>query len=271
LREIEKRLRSFRMKCAETAKVLSWERQAAMAARIVDRIRMGLKVPAPWAERGHVDNGKWSPWSAAFMTVLDLMAHDRQSHVRVHSDFDFTCDVVLLPGGRRVLAMLFTQQKALQELWEKQSWVEPYPYWDNTDPPEGMSYAQWNRRGAEWDRAVWNQDIPSLSGLTAECVPTSLPMPKVVDIMDHQPTLAQRAKAVALDMVDGECTLEHGGQPVNWEVASQWMRTKGVRRIERAVKEARKKLRKRLTVGDLQRRYGPEVVEPKVPDVDLPL
>jgi len=40
----------------------------------------------------------------------------------------------------------------------KDGMTEPYEYWNNTDPPEGMPQAEWDRRGRVWDAITDNWD-----------------------------------------------------------------------------------------------------------------
>lgn len=51
-----------------------------------------------------------------------------------------------------LLVYYIAHLRDLEKLWEAIEGVESYPYWDNTDPPDDMTWRQWKARGDEWDR-----------------------------------------------------------------------------------------------------------------------
>lgn len=46
--------------------------------------------------------------------------------------------------------------------------VESVGYWNNTDPPEGISYEEWDIRCQIWNKALNNFEPPSECGFTFE-------------------------------------------------------------------------------------------------------
>jgi hypothetical protein len=81
---------------------------------------------------------------------------------------DFAVDVTLLPDihSGDLYALLFTERQAYRDVWESLSWVTPYPYWDSTDRPDGVSASEWARRAAAWDRVLPSSTAPATAGLS---------------------------------------------------------------------------------------------------------
>lgn len=74
-------------------------------------------------------------------------------------------EVVFLsdPADGRRYAVSFGNSELINH-WESLDWVEPWPYWNDTDPEEGCSRSDWDQRRAVWDR-VLGDDPPADVGL----------------------------------------------------------------------------------------------------------
>lgn len=91
-------------------------------------------------------------------------------------DFDFSFSFTVHVIREKVMAMLFTEQEALREFWEKLECTEEYVYYNNTDRPQGINADEWETRKNDWDAAL-NRDtamIPSLNGFCVECYHPSM-------------------------------------------------------------------------------------------------
>lgn len=80
---------------------------------------------------------------------------------------DLGCDIVFChdPSDDDWLyALVYTQHHRYEVLLGDVGFVE-YGYWDNTDPPDGLDDAEWERRRDRWDRLIGN-DPPAVRGLT---------------------------------------------------------------------------------------------------------
>jgi hypothetical protein len=92
--------------------------------------------------------------------------------------FDLSCSVVITKamekggrGGRgRRLALFYAERKEMRDMWEANPHVKPWPYWDNTDWPKGMTREKWNYRGKKWEEAIGDRP-PDQAGLTNILVP----------------------------------------------------------------------------------------------------
>lgn len=85
----------------------------------------------------------------------------------VDMDFSFTVH----PHGDEFYGIVFCERNEWNKEFMDLEWVEPFPYWDNTDPPEGISEEDWDERGCLWDSLI-PSGIPARHGFTADCEDT---------------------------------------------------------------------------------------------------
>lgn len=87
-------------------------------------------------------------------------------------DVDMEFTLCILPTRKQIFGIVYTEQRDLLKMWLAQKEIVSYPYWDNTDPIEGLSWEEWRARGEEWDSALKEfHGIPALNGFVAECEP----------------------------------------------------------------------------------------------------
>ena len=79
-------------------------------------------------------------------------------------EYDFQFSAILIGGKDKTYVTIYCERKEYEHVWESMKGVIPYPYWDNTDHPEELTYRQWKARGREWDKALGNSG-PGLVGL----------------------------------------------------------------------------------------------------------
>lgn len=87
---------------------------------------------------------------------------------RVPAALDLAMSVAFVSdpaGGDWTYALLYCDAGELAAVWESTAGVEPWPYWDNADSPDGLSEHQWSERGAAWDRAL-GRCSPAEVGIT---------------------------------------------------------------------------------------------------------
>lgn len=68
-------------------------------------------------------------------------------------------------------ATICTEQDAYQDAWENVTGAEPFPYWDNADPDDGMTDEEWAARGALWARVLPGYTAPARIGACWEFRP----------------------------------------------------------------------------------------------------
>lgn len=79
-------------------------------------------------------------------------------------DFQFT--VAFIGSKTKTYAVLYTERSEYRKIWEEMKGVKYYPYWNNTDPLEGVTWGQWKKRGREWDKVLKGFSGPGLVGVT---------------------------------------------------------------------------------------------------------
>lgn len=137
-------------------------------------------------------------YSPLTMAQFIIRRHQQKIKETMERDpsFDFDCSMALIPGKRKIYMLFYAEDEAYWEMLKTFQEVKEYPYWNNTDPPDGMSWSRWQRRGAEWDRAlsVHHSEIPSLCGFSVDLVLPGFIMPDGAQILASIPTLEQRVK-----------------------------------------------------------------------------
>lgn len=105
-----------------------------------------------------------------FFYIDDLIKRDSNSDSIFESDFDFKCEIKLLPIRDKTLFILYTQhseykkilggydEEGVEKCSEKYPQISPYPFYNNCDAPEHLSDEEWKSREAEWNRALRNKE-----------------------------------------------------------------------------------------------------------------
>lgn len=119
----------------------------------------------------------------------------------------------LFPDRGQTLAILYAP-KEVRAPWDALSVngtpiVEEYGYWNNVDLPDGMTASRWETRRKRWSRVlrfdephVWG--IPSQSALTVtgDFLGGYISAEDVLDLQDDPEIHAERAKKMALLLID---------------------------------------------------------------------
>lgn len=106
----------------------------------------------------------WGAW----VDLLDE-ARDASRQGRRHfADAEATMTVFHHHTGLYVL--LFSQMGAIQKAFEETAGVEPFFYWNNTDPLAAFTQEQWDERGAFWDELLGESGVPADNGLSVTLV-----------------------------------------------------------------------------------------------------
>lgn len=142
------------------------------------------------------------------------IAHDemrrRQKEVRTTGyrdpEVDFDFKLAVMPYGERVYGIVFCEQREWQSAFYGQTWVEHWPYWDNTDEPEGVSRRQWANRGKVWDTILAGDewDRPVGCGFSYDFEPPPR-WPDADDVLAFVPSHADRVERFAgMRVMDAE-------------------------------------------------------------------
>lgn len=89
-------------------------------------------------------------------------------------DTEFSLSI--LPSGRNMLGIVYTEQRPWLEAFYAHPGVEEYGYWDNTDGLEDVSEQAWEGRRRAWD--VLKDGPVSMQSFSIELVNPNGPLPK---------------------------------------------------------------------------------------------
>ncbi|WP_209949147.1 hypothetical protein [Paenibacillus sp. 1182] len=118
-------------------------------------------------------------------------------------EVDYDCKACFIPLEDKIVALFYSEQKELKQLWEDCEEVSYYGYWDNVDPDELCLEAEWKNRAKDWEHALQGSGYPFENGLFAEFVcgfPGRMAIP-IEDVMVKIPTLEDRARRIAEERV----------------------------------------------------------------------
>lgn len=205
-----------------------------------------------------------SPASFAIELIREKYLKTKREGIREPA-YDWEFEVCFLPCKGRTLALLYVEQKAYYQYWEKLPFVKDYHYQNQTDKPKNVGRQEWEKRGEDWDEAL-KCCLPGSNGLSMIMFGDhSLPFPDFEEVLKVLPTLKQRAARLAKRLVfDGRYSLEiqrlglrnapwHEFSHVLWET-SDWIRTPdGKKELMAAAKEFRGIIPEAITEDDLWR------------------
>lgn len=102
-------------------------------------------------------------------TLISRTRRELAASSRRNFGLDLTAQVQFLrdPVTGRTHLLLFTELDDYVRAFESLDGLEPYAYWDNTDPDPAVSDEEWRARAEAWDRAI-PSGVPSNHGLSLE-------------------------------------------------------------------------------------------------------
>lgn len=163
--------------------------------------------------------------------------------------FDFEFDACVLPGGKHPLAIVYTEQEAYREVWASMPETEFYPYWNNTDRPDGVSASEWRRRARAWDRALGPAGVPARRGHSFELIGLNLAPPTVEEVVAALPDPATRLRKLAADRLIAQA------RPKDWPEAVALVRRyageEGRAELEAEIRTLSNIVKPALDAGDL--------------------
>ena len=201
---------------------------ANILSNCMDRQQLGLEIEEEYRRDDNMvpSENKFS-YGKIILFVRDEIKKSQQSMTRDTLLPDFKCEICFFPRKNKTLAILFTESKEATKAWEALREVRPYPYWDNSDEPEDMTWAQWKRRGKEWDMALGNDgdNCPSLNSLMVDCMAgyLNLPFPMRREqlgefVIPRIKPVKERAKLLAGDHLYEDWSATEGKQYVEESV-----------------------------------------------------
>lgn len=211
-------------------------RIAEVLARRLDAVALGN------VETSDEDAASWARYPLV-RAIEEVDKHIREiaSTGRRDPFYDFTFNLSLFPRAKEILIILFCEtnvNKNVLDLWNKVEGIEYYGYWNNTDMPDEVTTAEWNRRRKAWDEVLPGAGIPALCGYTF-CVVTDdgvgLTFPSAKTILPRIPHKDKRAKHWAVDLISSEKlkAAKKEGEKLDWlDVTEAMQAAKEDKRLE---------------------------------------
>lgn len=186
-------------------------------------------------------------WDEFFERQANLRRGEREPLL------DMSFSVCILPVNGKLLGLVFTEQPDWRKLWDEQGFTEPYGYWDNTDPDEDATEAEWEQRERDWTEALRldTENLPpSLAGITVEvALEQQLPPFDKEAVRKHIPSFDERVERAARDLALERRFREtrEDGDKFGFRTffdAVEWLATtdEGQKALEAAKEEVRTKL-----------------------------
>jgi len=190
------------------------------------------------------------PLNAASRMMLQMRIEQKaKPHLRHELDTETKLVVFPARGKKYCLAMLFCEFKDIREAFEKLPFVEPYPYWNNSDQPDGMTWKEWEKRGKEWDKTIGKSGIPALSGavLTILLQDCTRWVATYEAIRPFIPPKSARVNSLAIQIAQNECIQDKTYQKKCWgeffQIIREYMESdKGKKRLKQIKKELNRRM-----------------------------
>lgn len=173
-----------------------------LSVNIIDRLSLGIDIKEgednPYITESKDGNIKSFCWYV-FLKKIPEAFESRERNPSY--DLSIKCSVLKTDLDPDNLYFIFYyEKKEYKEVIEK--YFEPYPYWNNTDPPKGCSWEEWGEIGDQWNDAIRHRDIPSLNGFSMK-FNTQYTLPEIQweEVSKNFPTKEERVNLLAPRLV----------------------------------------------------------------------
>lgn len=136
---------------------IDWARKRMMAAAkkhiemLMDNVGASKLGPVPDHIKGDPEGERVWERAKRLDVVWEAVVEDSKSPYR--SVLNVTCGLNLWFYGEHVYIMPIGENFITRDMDKRRPrWLEDFCYWNNTDEPDGVTYAEWQRRGATWDK-----------------------------------------------------------------------------------------------------------------------
>lgn len=178
--------KGFRLKFTDTARLMAFlhrQRTEFGARAHHEAIEFVARTASQHFDRAWLSDTPYgSPPQSAVTPLFDAIKElsNRQSEIRKsgHRDpeVDFDFSLALFPHGGQLYGIAYCDRSEWVGSFMADPDVEDFAYWDNTDAPDNISTADWDRRREVWEQILdveGGHGIPALCGFTADIVITS--------------------------------------------------------------------------------------------------
>lgn len=256
MRTLLLRLKKFRDRVRVIAKRLVTKRTVRLCEGIIDTVAMsGKRIVDTEKENPYLPNSTRSLWSRVVFLVDDRMAESYKTDRR--TGFDFQCSVTVHPvlhKGKTIFLMLFfdhIHEDDYRKAFERIVKAHPWPYWNNTDQPDGVTNAEWRFTERLWDRAL-GDGVPAENGFAFDCITQyARSRAKLDDAVKALRPISDRREMIAAEFaIDRRMRALERKKDKNskdgfglYSEARRWLK---IPAGQRALKKARERAKKRL-------------------------
>lgn len=182
---------------------------------------------------------------------MDDEAYQDNLRNRRNPALDFSANVSVHFLTKRITLLLFyTEQKEFWDIWRNLDYIKEYHY--QTDRPEKISAAEWNKRRKHWD-IVLEDKPPIRTGYQFEFTSADFPWFSYLDGFDkHIPTLEHRAEKCLQDewiknkmheiMVEKNLNQNDHVYTIYSEAEQRWKKFLGTEEFTKQLSEIKAKL-----------------------------
>lgn len=216
-----------------------------VAKAVTDRLDMAARLK----HRGRAEADYADLLTNPLSHVMDDI-RKRQDRVvkerRRDPEVDHEFEVCLFPDGVTTLMTVHCEHRELLNVIDEMPDVQNYSYWDNTDPPEGITDAEWGVRHDRWEHVLGRRWCPADRGLTFKFTDTyMLRLPEITDVMTCIPGMDERIMREAMHVhheeaiaKDREAWAKEAGFPYLGVNAIKQARDYPMSRVMQAVMDA---------------------------------
>lgn len=102
-----------------------------------------------------------SPFFDALDQVQENSKKIKSQGIR-NPSYDFQLEILFIPFEDHIYSLVYSEN--FTHLWENQEQVSPFPYWNNTDEPSGLSREEWKKREEIWGQVFRDWKSPAAVG-----------------------------------------------------------------------------------------------------------
>ena len=116
------------------------------------------------------------------------------------------------PSGQYAAQLWDVERNVFRGTWEAFDFVEPYPYWNNSDPEDGVTEEEWGERKVFWSETLgWESGARTPSEVGLEFAPVNTIVWMNATISDiHVPSMDSRQKEISRFFRADEIAKKHG-------------------------------------------------------------
>lgn len=195
------------------------------------------------------------PLSSAWLRQVREYAEDNKEG-RISVDYD--ARLALIPKGKDTFLKLHTFNPEIAKIFsdmEKRGEIEDFSYWNNSDPPSGISQEEWSGRKGTWEELLKGASFMSERALMFDLVLRHRVTGRAFsedEIMSALPDFEKRAQAVAQEVYLERNLPGQGAERMSQVAGLMSQFREGGAEVDKVISEVKKALKKEVAYEDLK-------------------